>query len=495
MLGDGMNYRLPCDLWGWRGTALVLVALFTPLLAVVTLARGGDGAETAAAARAIFIGSAALASAGLLQAHGRLAGNEHSQWLSVALGILALAGLTRGGYALTHPDDVRRHGTTVMVVSVCLMLTLVGLVLLAAQSRSVSPLVVGVPVGALLLVLQHAAVLAGPVLDARLAPVLGAILCLVTLAFALALLRLAALPDWARVRFAAATVLGGVSVAVEAPPQLEAARSSVALALGIVAGVLLTTTAAALLRLVVTEEQDHLSDLRGRLADVEAAQRADLARLHEINTLVAGIASASRLVREIPPSDDRERLQRMIDAELDRLQRTLAERAGQLRYAGPTPRAGQSSQVDLGELVERIALVHRARGHCVTSLPTEVRVPGDADAVAEVLDALVENAAMHGSPEDITIAVERVGDGVEIAVSDRGPGVTPLVQDNLFRWGAHRPGSPGRGIGLYAAHARARRLGGTLRLEEAPTGARFVLHLPDTAEGVDVRDRLAVVAS
>jgi signal transduction histidine kinase len=138
--------------------------------------------------------------------------------------------------------------------------------------------------------------------------------------------------------------------------------------------------------------------------------------------------------------------------------------------------------------------VHRARGHCVTSLPTQVRVPGDPDAVAEVLDALVENAALHGSPEDITIAVAKVGDGVEIAVSDRGPGVTPLVQDNLFRWGAHRPGSPGRGIGLYAAQARARRLGGSLRLEDTRAGARFVLYLPDHAEG-GVRDRFAVVAS
>jgi signal transduction histidine kinase len=495
MWGIRMKYRLPCDLWGWRGTALVLVALLTPLVAVVTLAWDGDGAETAAAARAIFVGSAALAAAGLLQVHARLAANQHSQWLSVALGILALAGLTRGGYALTHPDDVRRHGTVVMVISICLMLALVGLVVLAVQGRSVNPMVVGVPLGSLLLVLQQAAVITGPVLDARLVPLLGALLLLATLGLAVSVLRLAALPEWARVRLAAAAVLGGISVAVEAPPRLEAARSSVALGLGIVAGVVLTTTAAALVRLVVTEEQDHVSDLRGRLADVEAAQRADLARLHEINTLVTGIASASRLVREIPPSDDRDRLQRMIDAELDRLQRMLADGAGRQQHSGPTGHAPQSGQVDVGELVERIALAHRARGHCVTSLPTEVRVLGDADAVAEVLDALIENAALHGSPEDITIAVEKVGDGVEIAVSDRGPGVTPLVQDNLFRWGAHRPGSPGRGIGLYAAHARALRLGGTLRLEDTPAGARFVLHLPDTVKGVDARDRFAVVAS
>ena len=434
-----MTYRLPCDLWGWRGTALVIVALFTPLAAVVSLAQTGDGVQTAAAARSIFVGSAALASAGLLQAHGRLAGNDHSRWLSVALGILALAALTRGGHALSHPETVRRHGTVVMAVMVCLMLTLV---------------------------------------------------CLVVL-----VLRLGTLPDWARVRFSAAAVLGGLSVALEAPPRLDASRVSAALVLGIVAGVLLTTTAAALLRQVVAEEHDHLSDLRGRLADVEAAQRADLARLHEINTLVAGIASASRLVREIPPSDSRDQLQRMLDAELDRLQRMLAERAGRAAQPEPARRAGEPGQVDLGELVQRIAWVHRARGHCVTSLPTQVRVPGDPDAVAEVLDALVENAALHGSPEDITIAVAKVGDGVEIAVSDRGPGVTPLVQDNLFRWGAHRPGSPGRGIGLYAAQARARRLGGSLRLEDTRAGARFVLYLPDRTEGVGVRDRFAVVAS
>jgi nitrogen-specific signal transduction histidine kinase len=473
----------------------VLVVLLAPLGAVLALAHDGTLPDTAAAARAIFLGTAALAAAGLLQVHGRLAANDHSQWLSMVLGTFALAALTHGGYALTHPGDARRHATTVLAVMICMTVTLVGLLVLAARSRpAVNLLVVGVPLGALFLVAQQVAVTSGPALDTGLVPGLSVLLGALFGALAIALLRLAALPDWARARFGLAVALVACSVLAGAQLHPQPVRAGVALALGVVAGIVLATTAGALLRLVVAEEQDHLSDLRGRLADLEAAQRADLARLHEINTLVAGIASASRLVRELPPSADRDRLQRMVEAELDRLQRLLADRSGRAANGEPAAAGTAPGRVDLAELLQRIALVHRARGHGVTVLPTQLQVPGDADAVAEVLDALIENAALHGSREHITVAVRRVANGVEIAVSDRGPGVTPGLEDSLFRWGAHRPGSPGRGIGLYAADARARRLGGTLRLEDSPSGARFVLHLPDTPQEAGARGRLAVAA-
>lgn len=489
-----MRLRLPCGLWGWRGTALVLVALLAPLAAVLALVHGGNLPDTAAAARTIFLGTSALAAAGLLQVHGRLAANDHSRWLSMVLGIFALAALSRGGYALTHPDDIRRHAALVMVLMICMTLTLLGLVVLGVKGWAVNPLVVGIALGSLFVVVQQLAVASGPELDPGLIPGLSVLVCGVVGALAISLLRLAALPGWARGRFSLAVVLVGLSVLVGAQHDPQPVRAGVALALGVVAGILLATTAAALLRLVITEEQDQLSDLQGRLADVEATQRSDLARLHEVNTLVAGIASASRLVRELPPSSDRDRLQQMVEAELDRLQRLLADRTTRAAKgespSGPAP----AGPVDLGELLQRIALVHRARGHGVTSMPTELQVPGDADAVAEVLDALVENAAQHGSREHITIDVQRVRGGVEIAVCDRGPGISPGLEDTLFRWGAHRPGSPGRGIGLYAAEAQARRLGGTLRHEDSPAGTRFVLHLPDPPQEAGARGRLAVAA-
>jgi signal transduction histidine kinase len=150
---------------------------------------------------------------------------------------------------------------------------------------------------------------------------------------------------------------------------------------------------------------------------------------------------------------------------------------------------------DLDEVVGRIAAAHRARGHDVTASPSGLTARGDTaditDDIAEILDILVDNAATHGSSDGITVTVERRAGAVEIAVADRGPGVPDALRRRLFDWGERRPGSPGQGIGLYAATELARRAGGRLRLDRTTTGAWFVLRLPDAPERTGVRDGLS----
>jgi signal transduction histidine kinase len=79
-----------------------------------------------------------------------------------------------------------------------------------------------------------------------------------------------------------------------------------------------------------------------------------------------------------------------------------------------------------------------------------------------------------------------VCDTVDIRIRDHGSGIDADVLPTLFRRGARRPGSPGRGIGLHVAHRLAREMGGRLRLAPAPdgVGATFVLTLPATAGAV-----------
>jgi signal transduction histidine kinase len=227
-----------------------------------------------------------------------------------------------------------------------------------------------------------------------------------------------------------------------------------------------------------------------------AVRRADSARLHDINSLVAGIASASRLIRELPPSEQRAGLEVLVLAELDRLQRLLADRPAQptgiraqarrvRRHADPV------STFEVAEVTGRIALAHRARGRHVRWEVSDVRVAGHPDDLAQILDVLIDNAATHGTPDDITIGVRRVRNRVEICVSDRGPGVPTELRQSLFGWGIRGPQSDGSGIGLASAGALAAGMGGRLELDESAPGTRMVLTLPAPL-GAVAREELAV---
>ena len=260
----------------------------------------------------------------------------------------------------------------------------------------------------------------------------------------------------------------------------------VALGCGLLGAIVLASTAVALLKLELGQAHDHLATMHSRLSGLESDHRVDQVRWHEVSTIVAGVASASRLIADMPASDHRDGLQTMVVAELGRLQRLLAERS-------PAAASQARTTVDLDELVQRIALSHRSRGQEVSWEPTGLHVEARADDIAEVLDILIENAAVHGHPHGIRVTAERIGGVVELGVVDRGPGVSPGLRQHLFDWGSRREGSPGHGIGLYSAAELARGFGGEIRLEEPGLGARFVLSIPDTPEQeeVDVRAALA----
>ena len=108
-------------------------------------------------------------------------------------------------------------------------------------------------------------------------------------------------------------------------------------------------------------------------------------------------------------------------------------------------------------------------------------------AIANLVDNAIKYAAADRPPADgaapqpITISLARVGDAVEIAVADHGPGVAPQDRERaLLRFvrlekSRSRPGS---GLGLSLVAAVARLHGGSIRLEDNAPGLRAVLALP-----------------
>lgn len=112
---------------------------------------------------------------------------------------------------------------------------------------------------------------------------------------------------------------------------------------------------------------------------------------------------------------------------------------------------------------------------------------GDAAVLRRVLDNLVSNAIEH-SPQGgiVRVAVTLCDEGIEIAVSDQGPGVPPEFREKIFEKFQRvesRQSMPGsnRGLGLTFCRLAVEAHGGTIWVDDAPEhGAMFRALLPAT---------------
>jgi signal transduction histidine kinase len=245
---------------------------------------------------------------------------------------------------------------------------------------------------------------------------------------------------------------------------------------------LLVSTCLALFLGEVESAKRSRDTLDHQLESAWRVDRAHRARLHEIHSTIAGIASASQLLRSVQEISEqrRRRLDEMVSAELGRLERLIAQDdACKTSWtAGSEDRPADPMAIDLDAAIGPIVLSHEARGHGVRWSPSGRRVRAQPDAVAAMFNVLLDNAAQHGrSAAEVTM--EQRGGYVEVAVHDNGPGVEPCLRTRLFEWGARGARSTGQGIGLHLAHELAQQQGGYLRTRDvARDGATFVLGLP-----------------
>jgi len=114
-----------------------------------------------------------------------------------------------------------------------------------------------------------------------------------------------------------------------------------------------------------------------------------------------------------------------------------------------------------------------------------VTVLGDQAAIERVLTNLVANAVKFspaGTP--VAVTVRRDGDRAVLVVDDAGPGVPEHEREKVFVRFFRGTGDPvvrtrGVGIGLSVVQDFVAQMGGTVRVDDSPTGgARFVVDLP-----------------
>lgn len=117
-------------------------------------------------------------------------------------------------------------------------------------------------------------------------------------------------------------------------------------------------------------------------------------------------------------------------------------------------------------------------------------VRGNRELVSQAIANLVDNALKYGAQKeardtldrpDVVISAERAGDWIELAVTDRGPGIAPEDRPRVLNRFVRLEGSrsrPGSGLGLSLAAAVARMHGGSVELDDNRPGLIVRVRLP-----------------
>jgi len=458
------------------GTAwAVPVTAAVPLL-VVTAAHGRlDTAATAATVK-VVLSTITIAVALALYVRWRITRVPAVAWVTVAVTAVALEHLTLGVTTLVTPERVASRPGWTLLVDTMVMAVLVAVVLARRHVRPpLDPAVLGVAAGLVVGVVRLPTLLADPLLpgSTQLHVYAATFTVLLHLGLALALLCLG-LPATLPQAVARVALLLGACGLVLVPVTVWYPWVPLSPWAGAVAALLVAGTAISLLQPTVVVSTRTVAGLRHRVDEIEAGVAADRERLHEINATVAGIATASRLMHDHDdlPADHRVRLDELLAAEIERLERLVEGRESPW------------CDVDVDETVDRLVLAQRAMGRDVCWSRSGLVVRAQADELAEILTTLLTNAAEHAPGSPVAVSARAREDSVEITVSDRGPGVGDEMAERIFERGARGRTSHGQGIGLFVARRISEHLGGSLFVIPAQAGssrgAVFVLTLPTT---------------
>ncbi len=145
------------------------------------------------------------------------------------------------------------------------------------------------------------------------------------------------------------------------------------------------------------------------------------------------------------------------------------------------------TDVSLGDLIQQFADAYFPmldEHHNRLELRTDEVLPlvsCDTERLVQVLINLVANACRHTQNGVITLAAHRLGNEVEISVTDTGEGIPEELQPYLFTQfltGA-RGKAAGTGLGLYICKQTVEAHGGTIAVESAPgAGTTVRLRIP-----------------
>ncbi|HEU5261311.1 MAG TPA: HAMP domain-containing sensor histidine kinase [Gemmatimonadales bacterium] len=287
------------------------------------------------------------------------------------------------------------------------------------------------------------------------------------------------------------TMMGGMLMQVALRPEMAAKlvigglpRSRLPLLLGV-----LTLTAGLIVTALVQLRREY------ELARLRADFVSGVS--HELRTPLAQIRmfSETLLLGRVRSEDERRRSLEIVDQEARRLTHLVenllhfSRSERQVTRLSPAP-ARLAPLVR--EAVEGFAPLATARGVTLrVEAGEEVVASVDADALRQMLLNLLDNAVKYGPPGQlVTVGVVATPTCARIWVDDEGPGIPPAdrerVWDRFWRLERDRGSAiAGTGIGLAVVRELVALHGGRAWVEDAPSGARFVIELPLPGSAAD----------
>ncbi|WP_298332091.1 ATP-binding protein [Haloactinopolyspora sp.] len=235
-------------------------------------------------------------------------------------------------------------------------------------------------------------------------------------------------------------------------------------------------------RLAVT-----LNDMLARLDAASERQRAFVAdAAHELRSPIASLRTTLEVALIHPDAADPAETANDALAEVTRMSRLVDDLLVLAHLDDPRP-AGDTEDVDLRVIATEAADAARTADasavRVVVDAPAQpVGTTAHRDSLIRAVRNLVDNAVRHAATT-VTITVRPGSPTVTLMVTDDGPGVPQADRERIFERftrldDARDRDAGGAGLGLAIAGEIVSAHGGTLTVEDAEPGARFVIALP-----------------
>jgi signal transduction histidine kinase len=213
---------------------------------------------------------------------------------------------------------------------------------------------------------------------------------------------------------------------------------------------------------------------------VERQRRFASDASHELRTPIAGLRTELESALMYPDDTDLVGALTAALRDTDRLEAIVTDLLllARLGTGGPVV----TEEIDLAEMVSTELELRSSSLVVGADLHAGAVVNGVRMQLVRVLDNLLDNAKRHGEGA-IDVVVGTHEDQACLMVTDRGQGIPAADRERAFERftrldTARAREAGGTGLGLAIARDIAIAHGGTLRIEDCPHGARFVLRLP-----------------
>ncbi|GIH67518.1 sensor histidine kinase [Microbispora siamensis] len=216
------------------------------------------------------------------------------------------------------------------------------------------------------------------------------------------------------------------------------------------------------------------------LCPAEQQYRLASVTSHELRTPIAGLrVQLEEALLHPDHVDPRDTIRGALSA-TGRLEAIVQDLLTMTRLRGGQP--APYEPIDLAALVTEEVDAHSGGTPVELYTAGDVWVHGSGIQLIRLVGNLLSNARRHAATA-VTVCVGSADGRAVLAVTDDGNGIAPADRERVFERftrldEGRRRDAGGTGLGLAISRDIARAHRGTLRIEDSPRGARFVLRLP-----------------